>query len=124
RQAVGCDHRLGRARRLGLHGAKSTPMRPPGVDGSAPVRCYTLLPEPPRADRCGGSSVSPDGTPGTCPMKIAVPRETAPGETRVALTPAAITGLVGDGVDVVVQSGAGDASFLGDEAFREAGASI
>jgi NAD(P) transhydrogenase subunit alpha len=57
-------------------------------------------------------------------MKIAVPRETAPGETRVALSPPAVTALVGDGVEVVVQSGAGDASFIGDEAFREAGATI
>jgi H+-translocating NAD(P) transhydrogenase subunit alpha len=57
-------------------------------------------------------------------MKIAVPRETAPGETRVALTPQAITALVADGVQVVVQSGAGDASFIGDEAFREAGATV
>jgi NAD(P) transhydrogenase subunit alpha len=57
-------------------------------------------------------------------MKIAVPRETAPGETRVALTPTAISALVGDGVEVVVQSGAGEGSFISDEAFREAGASI
>jgi NAD(P) transhydrogenase subunit alpha len=59
-----------------------------------------------------------------CPMKIAVPRETAPGETRVALTPQAIAALLADGVDVVVQSGAGDASFISDEAFVEAGATI
>jgi NAD(P) transhydrogenase subunit alpha len=57
-------------------------------------------------------------------MKIAVPRETAPGETRVALTPQAIAALLADGVEVVVQSGAGDASFISDEAFREAGAEI
>ena len=57
-------------------------------------------------------------------MKIAVPRETAPGETRVALSPAAVTALIGDGVEVIVQSGAGDGSFISDEAFREAGASI
>ncbi|MGZ6214399.1 MAG: Re/Si-specific NAD(P)(+) transhydrogenase subunit alpha [Candidatus Limnocylindria bacterium] len=57
-------------------------------------------------------------------MKIAVPRETAPGETRVALSPPAVTALIADGVEVVVQSGAGDASFISDEAFREAGATI
>jgi NAD(P) transhydrogenase subunit alpha len=57
-------------------------------------------------------------------MKIAVPRETAPGETRVALTPQAISALLADGVDVLVQSGAGDASFISDEAFREAGATV
>ena len=48
----------------------------------------------------------------------------APGETRVALSPAAVAALVADGVEVAVQSGAGDASFIGDEAFREAGAKI
>jgi NAD(P) transhydrogenase subunit alpha len=57
-------------------------------------------------------------------MKIAVPRETAPGETRVALSPPAVAALIADGVEVVVQSGAGDGSFIGDEAFREAGATI
>ena len=57
-------------------------------------------------------------------MKIAVPRETAPGETRVALSPPAVAALIADGVEVVVQSGAGDASFISDEAFREAGAEI
>jgi NAD(P) transhydrogenase subunit alpha len=57
-------------------------------------------------------------------MKIAVPRETAPGETRAALTPAAVTALLAEGVEVIVQSGAGDGSFISDEAFREAGASI
>ena len=43
-------------------------------------------------------------------MKIAVPREGASGETRVALTPQAAGQLVGDGVEVLVQAGAGEAS--------------
>src|SRR5919109_2231449 len=57
-------------------------------------------------------------------MKIGVPHETAEGETRVALTPQAVGQLIGDGVEVLVQSGAGEASFLSDDAFREAGATI
>jgi NAD(P) transhydrogenase subunit alpha len=57
-------------------------------------------------------------------MKIAVPRETAAGETRVALTPQAAGQLTGDGVEVIVQAGAGEASFISDEAFREAGATV
>ncbi len=57
-------------------------------------------------------------------MKIAVPRETAAGETRVALTPQAVAALIPDGVEVIVQSGAGDPSFISDEAFGEAGATI
>jgi NAD(P) transhydrogenase subunit alpha len=57
-------------------------------------------------------------------MKIAVPRETADGETRVALTPQAAAQLIGDGVEVVVQRGAGDASFISDDAYTEAGSTI
>ena len=57
-------------------------------------------------------------------MKIAVPRETAEGETRVALTPQIAGQLIGDGVEVLVQSGAGEASGNLDEAYREAGATI
>jgi NAD(P) transhydrogenase subunit alpha len=57
-------------------------------------------------------------------MKIAVPRETADGETRVALTPQIAGQLVADGHEVLVQSGAGEASSNTDEAYREAGATI
>lgn len=57
-------------------------------------------------------------------MKIAVPRETAEGETRVALTPQIAGQLVADGHEVLVQSGAGVASANIDEAYREAGARI
>jgi len=57
-------------------------------------------------------------------MKIAVPRETAEGETRVALTPLIAGQLVSDGAEVLVQTGAGEASSNTDEAYREAGATI
>jgi NAD(P) transhydrogenase subunit alpha len=57
-------------------------------------------------------------------MKIGVPRETAQGESRVALTPQAAGQLVGSGSEVLVQAGAGEASFLSDDAYREAGATI
>jgi H+-translocating NAD(P) transhydrogenase subunit alpha len=57
-------------------------------------------------------------------MKIAVPRESASGETRVALTPQAAGQLVGDGVEVLVQAGAGERSFLSDAAYTEAGATV
>ena len=57
-------------------------------------------------------------------MKIAVPRETAPGETRVALTPQIAGQLIGEGVEILVQSGAGDASGNLDDAYREAGATV
>jgi NAD(P) transhydrogenase subunit alpha len=57
-------------------------------------------------------------------MKIAVPRETAPGETRVALTPQTAGQLIGDGVEVVVQKDAGAASFIADQEYTEAGATV
>jgi NAD(P) transhydrogenase subunit alpha len=57
-------------------------------------------------------------------MKIAVPRETAPGETRVALTPQAAGQLIDDDVKVVVQAGAGEASSISDDQYREAGAEV
>ena len=57
-------------------------------------------------------------------MKIAVPRETAEGETRVALTAQAVGQVIADGNQVLVQAGAGEGSFISDEAYREAGATI
>jgi NAD(P) transhydrogenase subunit alpha len=60
----------------------------------------------------------------TALMKIAVPRETAEGETRVALTPQIAGQLVADGMEVLVQAGAGEASSNLDDAYKEAGATI
>jgi NAD(P) transhydrogenase subunit alpha len=57
-------------------------------------------------------------------MKIAVPRETAEGETRVAATPQSVGQMVGEGVEVLVQAGAGDGAFIPDKAYTEAGATI
>jgi NAD(P) transhydrogenase subunit alpha len=57
-------------------------------------------------------------------MKIAVPRETAPGETRAALTPQLVSQVATDGVEVLVQAGVGEASQFSDEAYREAGATV
>ena len=42
--------------------------------------------------------------------RIGVVRETVPGERRVALVPKVITQLIGKGLDVVVESGAGEAA--------------
>ena len=41
-------------------------------------------------------------------MRIAIPREIAPGERRVALTPDMVARLIKGGHSVAVQSGAGD----------------
>ena len=55
-------------------------------------------------------------------MKIGVPKETAAGERRVALTPDMVGRLVGAGLEVVVESGAGEESLYTDEAYTGAGA--
>jgi NAD(P) transhydrogenase subunit alpha len=57
-------------------------------------------------------------------MRIGVPKETAPGEQRVALVPEVLGKLKGKGLDVVVQAGAGAGALLPDDAFAEAGARV
>jgi NAD(P) transhydrogenase alpha subunit len=57
-------------------------------------------------------------------VRIGVPRETSPRETRVAATPATVTRLVRLGYEVVVEAGAGRGSSFPDEAYTEAGARI
>jgi NAD(P) transhydrogenase subunit alpha len=57
-------------------------------------------------------------------MRIAVPREIVPGETRVALVPETAGRLVKAGLEVVVETGAGAASMAADDAYRAAGATI
>ena len=57
-------------------------------------------------------------------MRIAVPRESTPGETRVAATPKSVEQLVKLGYDVTIESDAGIASSFTDEAYTVAGASI
>jgi NAD(P) transhydrogenase subunit alpha len=57
-------------------------------------------------------------------MKIAVLKETFPGERRVAVVPATIPALVKSGLDVVVETTAGEAAGFPDEAYRAAGATI
>lgn len=55
---------------------------------------------------------------------IAVPRESAPGETRVALTPDTVRRLVSDDIQVRVEGGAGLRASFSDDAYREAGALV
>ncbi|HEX4565377.1 MAG TPA: Re/Si-specific NAD(P)(+) transhydrogenase subunit alpha [Vicinamibacterales bacterium] len=57
-------------------------------------------------------------------MRIGVPRESFPGENRVALTPAAATALKKSGLDVVVEREAGNAAGFTDAAYEQAGASL
>ncbi len=57
-------------------------------------------------------------------MKVAVIKEAAPGERRVALVPEAVAKLRAAGIEVLVESGAGDGAWFADGAYAEAGASI
>ena len=57
-------------------------------------------------------------------MKISLFRESRTGETRVALTPDAVKGLVADGWTVEVQRGAGVLAHFTDEAYSLVGATL
>jgi NAD(P) transhydrogenase subunit alpha len=57
-------------------------------------------------------------------MRVGVPKETAPGERRVALVPEIVSRLSSTGFEVTVEAGAGEAAAFGDDAFREAGAAV
>jgi NAD(P) transhydrogenase subunit alpha len=57
-------------------------------------------------------------------MKIGIPAETRPGETRVAATPETVKKLIAAMHEVVVQSGAGVSASVPDHAYQAAGAHI
>ncbi len=57
-------------------------------------------------------------------QRIGVPLEVFPGEKRVATVPDVVAKLIKLGFSVVVQSGAGDAASISDDAYRSAGATI
>ena len=57
-------------------------------------------------------------------VKVGVPRETAPGERRVALVPDSVSRLANAGFDVAVARGAGAGAFVPDDAYADAGATL
>jgi len=57
-------------------------------------------------------------------MRLGVPKETAPGETRVALVPEVVKRLTGKGLEVAVAPGAGAGALIPDSAFADAGARL
>jgi NAD(P) transhydrogenase subunit alpha len=57
-------------------------------------------------------------------MKIGVPKETFPGEKRVATVPEVVQKLIKLGFTVAVQSGAGNDANFSDEDYRAAGAEV
>ena len=48
-------------------------------------------------------------------MRVAVPREIEPGEERVAIVPETVKRLVKKGIEVSVESGAGEGARFPDE---------
>ncbi len=57
-------------------------------------------------------------------LTLGVPKETVAGERRVALVPDGVKKYTGAGITVLVQSGAGAGSFISDQAYANAGATI
>ena len=59
---------------------------------------------------------------GVSGMQIAVPKESYPGERRVALVPSAVAPLLKLGLEVSIQAGAGDEAGYPDSAYTGQGA--
>jgi H+-translocating NAD(P) transhydrogenase subunit alpha len=57
-------------------------------------------------------------------MHVAIPRESAPGERRVATVPAVISRLLAKDIQVTVETGAGAGALFDDEAYVAAGATV
>jgi alanine dehydrogenase len=57
-------------------------------------------------------------------MRIGVPRETKPGECRVAVTPSGVRALRDSGAGIVVETGAGASSGFENREYRDAGSMI
>ena len=57
-------------------------------------------------------------------MRVGVPRETAPGERRVALVPETAARLAASGFELAVERGAGAAAGFADDAYAGAGARL
>jgi NAD(P) transhydrogenase subunit alpha len=57
-------------------------------------------------------------------VRLVILKETAPGETRVALVPETVKTLIKKGITVLVESGAGVAAGATDAAYEQAGATL
>ncbi len=57
-------------------------------------------------------------------MLLGILKETAPGETRVALLPESLKSLLAQGITVIVESGAGKAAGASDAAYTAVGATV
>jgi len=57
-------------------------------------------------------------------MKIGIPRETGPGERRVAIIPETVKKLAAKRIETVIEAGAGMASSFSDAEYQAAGATV
>src|ERR1700675_1451738 len=57
-------------------------------------------------------------------MKITVPKEIELGERRVAIVPETVKRLIKKGIEVSVESGAGEGAGFPNEEYKEAGATM
>ena len=57
-------------------------------------------------------------------MKVGVPKETLPGERRVALDPDTVAKLVASGLEVLIEEGAGEAAFFTDSRYEASAARL
>src|SRR5579875_4159287 len=57
-------------------------------------------------------------------MKVAVVKESAAGENRVALVPETVPKLTAAGLEVLAETGAGQAAWFPDSAYAEVGAAV
>src|SRR5438874_5642389 len=57
-------------------------------------------------------------------MRIAVPKETAPGERRVALVPESCKKLIQAGYEIALEAGAGVSAGFSDAAYQDVGVSL
>src|SRR5487761_1161418 len=75
-----------------------------------------------------GAAVPGAGVAGGGPsgggLSVGVPRETFPGERRVALTPLAVPALTKAGLRIIVESGAGTEAGYPDDAYQHHGAEV
>src|SRR3546814_9570778 len=72
--------------------------------------------------RYASSSVS--SPPDRADMHIAVLKELAEGETRVAATPETVKKFIGLGAELAIESGAGEQASIADADYSAAGASV
>jgi NAD(P) transhydrogenase subunit alpha len=86
----------------------------------------TIPPGPSQAGKLGASSrgFKPIPELKILALSIAIIKETAEFETRVAASPETVKKLIALGCSVIIEKGAGEASSITDEMFREAGAAM